>query len=335
MRIAIDAMGGDRAPKVIVEGAVKAAEAAGSSVELILVGDAGLLKEGLSRFPGESWPIKVVHAPETVGVHESPSQAVRKKRQSSIGIGLRLQKDGEAEAFISAGNTGAVMAFSLLTLGRLKGVKRPALAAFFPTKRGYTLVLDVGANADCRPFHLFQFGVMGSLYVSNVLGIENPKVGLLSLGEESSKGKGLTSRAFSLLRKGCPNFLGNIEGSDILDGDVDVVVCDGFVGNAILKFGESLFSMAMEELTKEAKRRSWTKLGVFLLRPAFRSLFSKMSYEEYGGVPLLGIDGVSVVCHGRSEPKAIKSAILAGKRFYEERVNERISERLEWFGERG
>jgi len=226
------------------------------------------------------------------------------------------------------------MAFSLLTLGMLKGVKRPALAAFFPTKKGFTLVLDVGANADCKPLHLFQFGVMGSLYVSNVLSIENPKVGLLSLGEESSKGKELTTQAFLLLKEGCPNFSGSIEGCTILDGKADVVVCDGFVGNAILKFGESVFSMAMEELRREAGRSSLTRFGALLLAPALRSLVSRMSYEEYGGAPLLGVDGVSVVCHGRSGPRAIKSAIWAAKRFCEEKVNERISERLEW-SERG
>lgn len=334
MRIAIDAMGGDRAPGVVVEGAVDAARADPESLELILVGAEKLVRESLSEFPWQGLPIRVVHAPEVVGADEAASQAVRRKRESSIAVGLRLQRDGEAEAFISAGNTGAVMAFSLLALGRLRGVKRPALAAFFPTRRGFTLVLDVGANADCKPFHLFQFGVMGSLYASKVLGMENPRVGLLSLGEESTKGKELTSRAFSLLKEGCSGFVGNIEGSNILDGEADVVVCDGFVGNAILKFGESVFSMAMEELRREAKRSSLTRVGAMLLRPAFRSIFSKMSYEEYGGAPLLGIDGVSVVCHGRSEAKAMKSAIQTGKRFCEERVNQRISERLEWFQER-
>ena len=333
MRLALDAMGGDKAPKAVVEGSIEAMKIGSGSLELLLVGDEPRLREMLGRFPSHGLPIRVVHAPDVVGIDEPPTQAVRRKKESSIGIGLRLQREGVADGFVSAGNTGAVMAFSLVTLGKLEGVRRPALATFFPTKNGFTLVLDVGANADCKPFHLFQFGIMGSLYVSKVFGMENPRVGLLSLGEESTKGKELTSRAFSLLEKGCPNFVGNIEGSNILDGETDVVVCDGFVGNAILKFGESVFAMTMDELKNRARGSFLTKLGAVLLRPAIGSLLSKMSYEEYGGAPLLGVDGVTVVCHGRSEAKAIRSAILIAKRFYEERVNEYISKRFKGFEE--
>jgi glycerol-3-phosphate acyltransferase PlsX len=271
----------------------------------------------------------VVHAQQVVGSHEAPAQAVRKKADSSIGIGVKLQKEGRADAFVSAGNTGAVMAFSLLTLGRLKGVNRPAVAAFFPTKKGFSLVLDVGANSDCKALNLLQFALMGSIYLSYTFDKEKPEVALLSMGEEDTKGNDLTLAAHDLLKStDMINFVGNIEGSRILDGVADVVICDGFVGNAILKFGESIVEYVSEAIKESVNSGLKAKLGALMLRSSFQRLVGRMSYEEYGGAPLLGIDGVSFICHGKSRAKAIRSALHSTCDYVEERVNEHIREQL-------
>ena len=328
MILALDAMGGDFAPEEIVKGAVMAWKENQGELKIILVGDEKKIKE--FDIPPT---MEIVHTDVAIGMDEHPSEAFKKKKDSSIGIGIRLQKEGKADAFLSAGNTGAVVAFSLLLLGRIKGVKRPALATFFPAIDGYTLVLDVGANSDVKPEYLYQFGVMGSVYLKRVYGIENPSVGLLSMGEERIKGTSLIQQAHQMLeegaKKGHLNFYGNIEGHDILEGKTDVCVVDGFTGNAVLKFGESLVSYIIGHLKKAAKSSLRVGLGALLMKPAFVELLKKVDYEEYGGAVLLGVDGISVVSHGKSKANAIKSAINLTLRMYRERVNEIIREELE------
>jgi glycerol-3-phosphate acyltransferase PlsX len=325
-RVAVDAMGGDRGPETIIEGLMDALSS--REFEALVVGDGKTITPLLNRHGSHS-DVQVVHAQQVVGSHEAPGQAVRKKADSSIGIGVRLQKEGRADAFVSAGNTGAIMAFSLLTLGRLKGVNRPAVAAFFPTKKGFSLVLDVGANSDCKALNLLQFALMGSIYLSYTFDKERPEVALLSMGEEDTKGNDLTLAAHDLLKSTeMINFVGNIEGSRILDGVADVVICDGFVGNAILKFGESIVEYVSEAIKESVNSGLKAKLGALMLRSSFQKLVGRMSYEEYGGAPLLGIDGVSFICHGKSRAKAIRSALHSTCDYVEGRVNEHIREQL-------
>jgi glycerol-3-phosphate acyltransferase PlsX len=259
---------------------------------------------------------------------DSPIEAVRQKRNASINVGLRLQKEGRADAFISAGNTGAVMAASLLTLGRLKGVGRPAIAALFPTEEGVALVLDVGANSDCKAQHLYQFGIMGALYSRFILKVKNPKVGLLSIGEEQTKGNELTIASHKMLDNSGLNFCGNVEGRDILKGTADVVVCDGFVGNIVLKFAESSGSFMTNLLKKKIRGNLLATIGAFLMKPAFRSLRQSLDSADHGGAPLLGINGVCIICHGNSSPKAIKNALLVAADMVRKQVNNVIQEQL-------
>ena len=325
-RVAVDAMGGDRGPETVVQGLVDALST--REFEALLVGDEAVVGPALESH-GKHERIELVHAPQVVGAHEAPSAALRRKRHSSIGIGLGLQKEMRADAFVSAGNTGAIMAFSLVTLGRLKGVSRPAVAAFFPTKRGFSLVLDVGANSDCKAVNLLQFALMGSIYLSYSFKKERPGVALLSMGEEDTKGNDLTLAAYDLLRStDLLNFVGTIEGSRILDGVADVVVCDGFVGNAVLKFGESIVEYVSDTIRESVDSGLKARLGALLLKSCFQNLVRRMSYEEYGGAPLLGIDGVSFICHGKSKARAIRSAVLSTCDYVEAKVNEHIREQL-------
>jgi glycerol-3-phosphate acyltransferase PlsX len=325
-RIALDGMGGDKAPDVVVQGLKDASKI--REFKAFLVGDEKALIRAVDKFQLRG-KVEIVHAAEVAQPGESPSMVVRKKQNSSIGVGIRMQKEGKADAFISAGSTGAVMAFSLLTLGRIKGVNRPAIATFFPTKQGFTLVLDVGANSDCKPENLLQFAIMGSLYLSDSFKKEKPRVALLSMGEEASKGNDLTLSAHELL-KSTPlvNFIGNIEGNRILDGLADVVVCDGFVGNAVLKFGESIVEYVSQLLRQSITEGLRAKMGGLILRPSLKRMVKRMNYEEYGGAPLLGIDGVTFICHGKSTPRAIRSAIVSTCDYVEGRVNEHIKEQL-------
>jgi len=329
MRIAIDAMGGDRAPEVLVQGAIQALKDYREGLEIILVGRKDALERELEKY-GSDRRISIVHASEVISMEDKPTVALRSKKDSSISVAMRLQKNGLADAVVSAGSTGATMATSFMELGKLRGVGRPAIAVTFPCAyRRYCTVLDVGANSECRPENLYQFGVMGSLYVSRALGIENPEVGLLSIGEEKSKGNPTIVEAHKLLANSNLNFIGNIEGKDILAGAADVVVCDGFVGNIILKFTESiihfLIATGKDKFTSSLRR----KIGTFLLMPAFEEVRRDMDYQEYGGAPLLGINGVTVICHGRSSPKAIRSAIRVAKEMVEGRVNDHIKEQVE------
>lgn len=327
MRIAVDAMGGDRAPEVLVEGAKLATNDIGTDVDVVLVGRQDTLRAELGAISPSS-RISIVDAPEIVEMGESAAYALRRKKRSSIGVAVQLQKEGRADAVISAGNTGAAVACSLMTLGRLPGVNRPAIASSFPTERGQCIVLDVGANATCKPVNLFQFAVMGSLYVSHMFGIERPRVGLMSIGEERSKGNELVVEAHSLLAESRLHFIGNVEGRDVLRGTADVVVCDGFVGNVLLKFTESVIGLLAASMRRKATSGLRRKLGALLLRPAFDEMKREMNYEEYGGAPLLGVDGITIICHGSSSSKAIANAIRVAERMAREQVNNGIKEHL-------
>jgi glycerol-3-phosphate acyltransferase PlsX len=328
MKIAIDAMGGDYAPEAIVDGAIQAARVARGRYELILVGDEHQIRKELSKYDVKKLPLHIYHASEVIEMEESPAQALRRKKDASVVVATRLVKEGKADAVVSAGNTGAFMAAALFTLGRLPEVHRPALGSFIPNEKGMSVVIDVGANADCKPLNLLQFGVMGSVYMEHIFDIKRPKVGLLNIGEEETKGPEVVRQAHQLLKRSKLNFIGNIEGRDILRGTAEVVVCDGFVGNIVLKFAESMIGMLTRTLKRKIGRNIPANLGAFLMKPTFRKLYQLMDYQEYGGVPLLGVNGVCIVCHGRSSPKAIRNAIREARKMLDLRVNERLKEAI-------
>jgi glycerol-3-phosphate acyltransferase PlsX len=307
MRVALDAMGGDHAPREIVAGAANAVRDLG--VEVILVGPGDRVREEVQRLGTPAAGLRVVDAPEVIGMAEAPAMALRRKRRSSIGIALDLVRRGEADAMVSAGNTGAVMASALLTLRPIEGIDRPAIGAVLPTLRGRVIMLDAGANVDCRPKHLLQFAVMGSVYAARVLGVDAPRVALLSNGEEDTKGNELVIRAAELLRRSGLRFIGNVEGRGVFAGDADVVVCDGFVGNVVLKFGEGLAVGIFSLLREELSRGLLVKLGVALARPRLRALALRLDHAEYGGAPLLGVDGICIVSHGSSKARAVRNAV--------------------------
>ena len=323
--VALDAMGGDDAPAVVVEGAVAAAREL--DVAVLLVGQTVRVEPILSRY-GMASGIEIVDASDVIEMDEHAVNAVRQKPRSSIVVGARLVREGRAQAFVSAGNTGAVMAASLFELKRVPGVDRPALAAAFPTPKGRTLILDVGANADSRPEHLAQFGLMGSVYVERVFGVQSPSVALLSIGEESSKGNMLVQQAHPMLGELPINFVGNVEGKDVPTGQVDVVVCDGFVGNVLLKFAEGLASTITGLIRQEISRSRVSKLFALGLMPAFRRARQRMDYAEYGGAPLFGVNGVCAVAHGRSNALAIKSAVRVAAESARQGVVEHITRGL-------
>lgn len=325
MRIAVDAMGGDHAPMEIVRGARDAAQELGLSI--ILVGDQEKISKELEDDDAGGL-ITIFHAPEVVGMGEHPVSAIRKKKNSSIVVATRLVKEGAAQAVVSAGSTGAQMASSLLILGRIAGVDRPAISTLMPSAKGVVVLLDVGANVDCKPQHLLQFAVMGSLYAERVLGLPSPKVGLLNIGSEETKGNELTLAAYKLLKDSQINFVGNVEGRDLFLSGSDVAVCDGFVGNVVLKAAEGfaigLLGMFQQELGR---------LEDFIGRERSMRIMSgfkrRLDYAEYGGAPLLGVDGVSVICHGSSRARAIKNAIRVAKETVEQGLVPAIKESLE------
>jgi phosphate acyltransferase len=305
MRVALDAMGGDYAPREIVAGGAEAVR--DLNVDVILVGPEERLRHEIRA--GGFGDLRVVDAPDVIGMAEAPAMALRRKRRSSIAVALELVRRGEADAMVSAGNTGAVMAAALLTLRPIEGIDRPAIAAVLPTQRGRALMLDAGANVDCRPKHLLQFAVMGSVYAQRVMGVPSPRVGLLSNGEEDTKGNELVIRAAELLRRSELRFIGNVEGRGVFAGDADVVVCDGFVGNAVLKFGEGLALGIFSLLREELSRGLLVRFGVALARPRLRALARRLDHTEYGGAPLLGVDGICIVSHGSSRARAVRNAI--------------------------
>lgn len=327
MKIALDAMGGDRAPVGIVDGAFDAVLDAGDKLDVYLVGREDVLKDYISSKGLSSPRIHLVNATEVIDMSESPATAIRRKRDSSISVAMRLHKEGEVDAVVSAGNTGAVVASSLLQLGRIKSIDRPGIAIYVPTTGRGTVLLDGGANSDCNPYNILQFAFMGSIYSETFLENSNPKIGLLSIGEEKSKGNQLTRDSYELLEKSDLNFVGNVEGRDIFAGKVDVVVTDGFVGNVILKFTESIIYYINSLIRDGVKDYPVSKLGALLMKPVFKRMKKKLDYAEYGGAPLLGINGVIIICHGGSSARAIKNAILAAHRFVTVGINEKIKEK--------
>jgi glycerol-3-phosphate acyltransferase PlsX len=327
MRIAVDGMGGDRAPSAIVDGAVEAARE--FNYELIIVGDKTTLKRELSRHRRCPENIIVEHASEVVGMDEPPAVSVRKKRHSSIAVGIELIKRGEADAFISAGNTGAVVCSATLNLGLLPGVERPGISIVFPTFMGVSMLIDVGANIDPRPIHLLHYGIMGDAYCKYILGKEKPNIGLLSIGEEASKGTDFVKETHKLLEDSRLNFTGNIEGQNVFTGRCDVILCDGFVGNVVLKVAEGIGAAIIKLMKSKVKNRPVAQLGALLSKTAFMRLWKDLDYTEYGGAPLLGIDGSIIISHGSSTAKAIKNAIKKGAEFKENELNKHIVEEIE------
>lgn len=305
--VAVDAMGGDNAPAVEVEGAVAAARKWGMSI--VLVGDSNRVTNELSQYDISGLHITVHHASEIVGMHDSASDAVRRKKDSSIRVAYDLVKAKEAHAVVSAGNSGATMAAGMFIAKRIKGIERPAIATIMPNLKGQTLILDVGGNVDCKAIHLEHFAVMGEVYARHLMGKKAPRIGLLSNGSEVKKGNELTRETHLRLQQHPFNYIGYVEGRDIYSGAVDVVVCDGFVGNVVLKVSEGLADSIGQMLQTELKSRFLAKLGYLLARPAFRAFKKKIDYAEYGGAPLLGIQETSIICHGGSNVKAITNAI--------------------------
>lgn len=319
VKIAVDAMGGDNAPEELVKGAILAVKSI-PDLEVVLVGDVVKLRSLLQKYHST---LEIAPSTQTIGMDEPPVQAVREKKDASINVSLELVKTGQAQGVVSAGNTGALMAAALFKLGRIPGVERPAIATVFPAGNSKVLLLDMGANVDNKPKHLQQFGEMGSLYSKYVLHVENPKIGLLNIGEEKEKGNELTQASWELLSQSKHiKFIGNVEPKDILTGKVDVVICDGFVGNLVLKLAESVSYKIIDLLRKEISKSLLAKLAALLLVPTFKNLKKQIDYDEYGGAQLLGVNGICVKAHGRARAKAIKNAVRVA---HESAVNDLVT----------
>ena len=324
VKVVVDAMGGDFAPKAVIEGVVCAVKK--FDVFVFLVGQSDRINEELVKYKFDSSRIEVVHADEIVEMHESPAAAIRKKKNSSISIGVNLLKEGKADAFFSAGNTGGVVCATTLKLGLLESIERPGIAIVMPNLRGVSLIIDAGANIDPKPVHLLQYGLMGSAYFEKILGKKNPSVGLLNVGEEESKGTDFVKETYQLLEQSSINFIGNVEGKDIFSGHCDVIVCDGFVGNVALKVSESMAETISFFLRQELLSSIWGRIGYLLARKCFKNFKKKTDYSEYGGAPLLGVNGVVIIGHGRSSAKAVMNAIRFAKEEVERHINEGILE---------
>src|SRR6516225_7641991 len=326
--IALDAMGSDRAPRPEIEGAIQAARQLGARV--LLVGPEDRIRMELGRHRGISdLPIEIVHASEVITMEDKAAQAVRSKRDSSMRVGVRLVREGRAAGFVTAGNTGAAMATAKMVLGAIPGVDRPALAAVFPTAMGTAaMLLDVGANVDCKPHNLEQFAVMGEIYFRSIFGTKRPTVGLLSIGEEESKGNELTREAFQLLKQLPLNFVGNVEGRDLYNGQVDVIVADGFVGNVALKTSEGVANLVRTALKESLKATITRQVGALLSRNAFTDFKKRLDHTEYGGAPLLGVKGVCIITHGSSNANAMKNAVRVAAEFSQRGINDSIERGL-------
>jgi len=325
--VAVDAMGGDNSPRHEVDGAVKAARR--WQIPVVLVGQSEIVAEELAKHDTQGLDIRIEHASEVVGMQDSASDAVRKKKDSSIRVSFNMLKEGRANAVVSTGNSGATMAAGMFVLKRIPGIDRPAIATLVPNLEDQTLVLDVGGNVDCKPPHLVQFALMGSVYVAQMLGKAAPRIGLLSNGSEESKGNELTREANQILKRTSLNYVGYTEGRDIYNANVDVVVCDGFVGNVVLKVSEGLAEAIGAILREEFSSRFLSKLGYLLARPALKAFKKKVDYAEYGGAPLLGVQGTAMICHGSSNPQAIMNAIKMAHDSETHQVISKMSERLE------
>lgn len=326
--LAIDAMGGDHGPSVILPGALETARLAGA--KLLLVGDKSTLEQTLSGLDTEGAEYEVIHASQVAGMDEKPSDILRRKKDASIQVACRLVRDGAADGVVSAGHSGASVACGMFIMGRVAGVERPALASIMPTEKEPVVLLDVGATVDCKPYHLFQFGLMGDAFARDLLNRENPGIGLLSIGEEEGKGNSQVKEAYELLKMARHmRFTGNIEGRDLFTGNVDVAVCDGFVGNVALKLSEGLSSSLSRVLKRELLSSGvLPKIGTLLAKSAFRRFAKVVDYAEYGGAPLLGLQGISIVCHGASSSKAIASATRMAALFVEKETNKRLVEAI-------
>ncbi|MBE0696312.1 MAG: phosphate acyltransferase PlsX [Anaerolineaceae bacterium] len=327
MTIILDAMGSDKYPEPEIQGAITAAGMFGE--EILLVGHEEILRPKLEAMNTQKFPVTIIHAADVLEMEDKAVAGATKKPNNSMAVGLKLVKSGRGQAFVSAGNTGGVMFNALRTLGRIKGVQRPGLTALFPTRKGRCVVLDIGANADCRPEYLLQFALMGSLYAQNVLGIEKPRVGLLSNGEEAGKGNQLIKETFPLLQKSELNFFGNVEAKELFGGEVDVVVTDGFTGNVLLKSSEAVAKLLIDTLRSELKSSLITQIGAGLAMPAFKHLRKLMDPEEVGAAPLLGIDGLVFVGHGRSNAPAIVSAIQVARSAVQSNLIEKLRQNIQ------
>ncbi len=328
MKIAIDAMGGDYGPKPIIEGAIDSAKEYGYNI--ILVGDESQIEDELDGRSLQGISISIQHASQVIGMDESPAVACRQKKDSSIMIATNLVKQKEVDAIVSTGNSGAIMAAALMMLQRLPNVSRPAIAALIPTANNICTILDVGANVDCKPRNLLEFAVMGDTYIRHILKKKSPpRIGLLNIGKERGKGNELALEAHRLLVESNLNFIGNIEGSDIPRGIADVIVCDGFVGNVLLKFAEGLAQVLVEFFQQEVLKKPSRKLALSMLREPMSNLKKRVDYDEYGGAPLLGINGTCIIGHGISNAKAVKNAIKIAGEFAEQNISQRIKERLD------
>jgi len=328
VHIALDAMGGDHGSEELIAGALLAAKETG--LKISLVGDESQLNTHLDTLAPDSKTaqlLNIVHSSQVVEMNEHPVTAIRKKKDASVMVAFDLVRQGQAHAAVSAGNSGATMAAGIRKLGRLRGISRPGLASAFPTLKQPVVMMDIGANVDCKPLHLFQFAVMATAF-SKIKGVDNPRVGLLTIGEETGKGNSLIKETYPLLEKSSLNFVGNVEGRDIYQGDIDVIVCDGFVGNICLKVSEGLAEAAMMMLRDEIVKSWLAKIGYLLARSAFKSFRKRVDYAEYGGAPLLGIDGVGIICHGKSTSHAIKNAIIEAGKMAEGNINRDILESL-------
>ena len=326
MKIAVDAMGGDFAPQNVVEGAFLVAKKHG--VKVVLVGDEDQVSKELSKYPTSKLPIYIHHAPHVVAMHDSPSTVIRRMKDTSIKIAIDLEKEGQVSGVVSAGNSGAAMALAMVILRKLEGVERPAIATIHPTTKGSTVLIDSGGNVDCKPIHLVQFAMMGDAYAKYILGKETPRIGVLSNGEEEGKGNELTREVHDILSETDLNYIGYAEGRDLNNGEVDVIVCDGFVGNVALKVSEGLWETIHAILKQEAEDNIRAKVAYFLMGRAIRRLEKRIDYAEVGGAPLLGINGNCVICHGSSNAKAMMNAILLASNLAKNRLNEHLIQEL-------
>ena len=326
--IAVDAMGGDLGPSVVVPGAIEAARQTGAKI--LLVGTEATLDGELNRLSPSGVDLEIVHAPEVAGMDEKPSDILRRKKNASIQVACRLVRDGAAQGVVSAGHSGASVACGMFIMGRIPGVERPALASLLPTEKEPVVLLDVGATVDCKPYNIFQFGLMGDAFARDILNKESPRVGLLSIGEEEGKGNSQVKEAYELFKMAQNlNFSGNIEGRDLFTGEMDVAVCDGFVGNVALKLSEGLGLSLSRVLKRELLNSGFLpKLGSLLAKSAFRRFAKVVDYAEYGGAPLLGLQNISIVCHGRSNAKAICNATRMATLFVEKETNKRLMETI-------
>ena len=326
--IAVDAMGGDLGPSVVVPGAIEAARQTGAKI--LLVGNEATLDGELNRLSPSGVDLEIVHAPEVAGMDEKPSDILRRKKNASIQVACRLVRDGAAQGVVSAGHSGASVACGMFIMGRIPGVERPALASLLPTEKEPVVLLDVGATVDCKPYNIFQFGLMGDAFARDILNKESPRVGLLSIGEEEGKGNSQVKEAYELFKMAQNlNFSGNIEGRDLFTGEMDVAVCDGFVGNVALKLSEGLGLSLSRVLKRELLNSGFLpKLGSLLAKSAFRRFAKVVDYAEYGGAPLLGLQNISIVCHGRSNAKAICNATRMATLFVEKETNKRLMETI-------